>query len=113
MTDEHLMRQWADAHLKFSSDIDRGLLRLGHFLNRRLQRRKPIDKAYAPHAHSMARLALNATTHAALAGVLACIATAVLLTAVVALASSGAVEPVHLHTAMAASSPIVTHVILA
>jgi hypothetical protein len=113
MTDEHLMRQWADAHLEFSSDVDRGLLRLGHFLSRRLQRRKPIDRAYAPNAHSMAHLALNATTHAALAGVLACIATAVLLTVVVALASSGAVQPAQLHSAMAASSPIVTPLILA
>jgi len=32
---------------------------------------------------------------------------------VVALASSGAVQPAQLHSAMAASSPIVTHLILA
>src|SRR6478736_7621736 len=35
MTDEHLMRQWADAHSDFTSDLDRGLLRLGRFVNAR------------------------------------------------------------------------------
>jgi hypothetical protein len=115
MTDEHLMRQWVDAHSDFSTDLDRGLLRLGRFFGKRFRRRQAIGNAYAAGTCAAARAEpeMNATARAALAGVLACIATTALLVSVAALAGAGAGEPVKLHTAMAVSSPVVAHVILA
>jgi hypothetical protein len=102
MTDEHLMRCWTDAHSEFSSDLDRGLLRLGHFLARRLQRRETIGRAY--RLNRPAETEMSATARAALAGVLACVATTALLVSVAALANNAA---------MPADSPIVAHAYLA
>lgn len=115
MTDELLMRRWNAAHSEFSSDLSRGLLRLGHFLGRRLQRRQTIGKAYASSACTAAEAdtEMSATARAALAGVLACVATTALLVSVAALATSGAVHTADAHSALPAGSPIVSHTILA
>lgn len=114
MTDEHLMRQWTDAHSDFSADIDRGLLRLGRFLGSRSKRRQAIGNAYAAGSCAApAEPEMLATARAALAGVLACVATTALLVSVAALASAGAGEPVKLHAAMAVNSPVLAHVNLA
>jgi hypothetical protein len=44
MTDEHLMRLWADSHAGFSADLDRGNLKLDRFLRDRSQPSKPIGQ---------------------------------------------------------------------
>lgn len=115
MTDEHLMRHWADAHSEFSSDLDRGLLRLGHFLGRRLKRRNAIGTAYAPASGAAAPsdARTSGTARAALAGAMACVATTALLATVAALASPGAANGATLQIAAQPGSPIVTHMILA
>ncbi|MGZ3259488.1 MAG: hypothetical protein ACXWIO_11805 [Croceibacterium sp.] len=108
MTDEHLMRQWADAHTEFSSDLDRGLLRLGHFLSARLHATsKPIGKPYASKTCTAAPAdePMSVTARAALAGVLACVATSALLVSVALLATAD------LHSA--AAQPVIAHAIVA
>lgn len=108
MTDEHLMRQWADAHSQFSSDLDRGLLRLGHFVSARLHATsKPIGKPYASTACTAAPAdePMSVTARAALAGVLACVATSALLVSVALLATAD------LHPA--AAQPVIAHTIVA
>jgi hypothetical protein len=91
MTDEHLLRQWADAHTEFTGDLDRGLLRLGRFVNRRLQHRRAHSPAYAPTSCLATPVdhAQGSTARAALAGAMACLATTVLLLAVAALTTAG------------------------
>jgi len=115
MTDEHLMRHWADAHSDFSGDLDRGLLRLGRFIGRRLQGRHSIGEPYASATCTMARSAggVSPTARAALAGALACVATTALLVTVALLAAAGAADGPSFHTAMSAGAPIVSHTILA
>ncbi|HSQ95778.1 MAG TPA: hypothetical protein VLM18_06780 [Croceibacterium sp.] len=110
MTDEHLMRQWADAHNEFSSDLDRGLLRLGHFVSARLHATsKPIGKPYASASAACtgapADEPMSVTARAALAGVLACVATSALLASVALLATAD------LHPA--AAQPVIAHAIVA
>jgi hypothetical protein len=107
MTDELLMRRWNAAHNEFSSDLSRGMLRLGQYLARRTKRRIAIGKAYAPVARVGSEM--SETARAALAGVLACIATSALLVSVAALANSGTSHLV----ATQAGSPIVAHTVLA
>lgn len=111
MTDEHLMRQWADAHSDFSSDLDRGLLRLGSYLSRRLQRRQPIGRPYGLSARAAARhdVQVNSPGRAALAGVMACVATTALLVAVASLATSGTIDAAALQPDIPTGSPIVGH----
>jgi hypothetical protein len=91
MTDEHLMRHWADAHSEFTGDLDRGLLRLGRFVSTRLQGRRTNSTAYAPAACLAAPTdeADGTTARAALAGAMACLATTVLLLAVAVLTTAG------------------------
>ena len=107
MTDEHLMRQWADAHNQFSSDLDRGLLRLGHFVSARLHATNAIGKPYASAACSAAPAdePMSVTARAAIAGVLACVATSALLVSVALLATAD------LHPA--AAQPVIAHAIVA
>ena len=107
MTDEIFMRLWNASHTEFSNDLNRGLLRLGHFLNRRFQRREAIGKTYAPA--SSTQNDMSDTARAALAGVLACIATTALLVSVAALANSGTPHV----ASVTAGPPIVAHTILA
>ena len=115
MTDEHLMRQWAIAHCHFSSDLDRGLLRLGGFLSRRLQRLQAIDLPYdqTTCVAAESEAPMSATARAALAGVMACVATSALLVTVAALASAGAGHAAVIHHTMAAGPAIVPHAYLA
>jgi hypothetical protein len=115
MTDEILLRHWTAAHNEFSNDLSRGLLRLGHYLSGRLRRRETIGEAYAPAACTPAATdtGMSPTARAALAGVLACVATTALLVSVAALASAGAGNAPALHSTMAAGQPIMSHVILA
>ncbi|MGZ3271443.1 MAG: hypothetical protein ACXU71_10775 [Croceibacterium sp.] len=108
MTDEHLMRQWTDAHNEFSSDLDRGLLRLGHFVSARLHATsKPMGKPYASAACTAAPTdePMSVTARAALAGALACVATSALLVSVALLATAD------LHPA--AAQPVIAHAIVA
>jgi hypothetical protein len=111
MTDELLMRGWNAVHNEFSTDLSRGLLRLGQFLAHRRQGRKTIGGAYAPSSRrNVARDSqMSATARAALAGVLACVATTALMVSVAALATSGLPQL----PAMPAGSPIVAHTVLA
>jgi hypothetical protein len=111
MTDELLMRRWNATHNEFSTDLSRGLLRLGQYLARRRQTPKAIGKPYAPAiGHAVAGdNQMSATARAALAGVLACVATTALMVSVAALATSGLPQL----PAMPAGSPIVAHTVLA
>jgi hypothetical protein len=111
MTDELLMRRWNAAHNEFSSDLSRGLLRLGQFLVRRRQGRNAIGKPYASSTSNATAgdNEMSDMARAALAGVLACVATSALLVSVAALANSGVSQ----FPATPAGSPIVAHTILA
>ena len=107
MTDEHLMRLWADSHSGFSADLDRGILKLDRFLHGRATPVAPIGRTYAsgecPAAaadHSM-----NGMARAALAGVTACLATMGLLLTVALLATAD-LHPAHAY-------PVLTHTIVA
>jgi hypothetical protein len=113
MTDELLMRRWAAAHGDFSVSLDRGLLRLGHFLFGKFRRRQAIEKPYARAPHDDAQSEMSSTARAALAGVLACVATTALLVSLAALFSGGAVDQVAAQAADPASAPIIAHAILA
>ena len=114
MTDELLMRRWTAAHGEFSGGLDRGLLRLGHFLSRRFERKQTIGKAYARAmpAH-VAEPEMTAMAQAALAGVLACVATTALLVSLAALFSAGTVDHIAAQTAAPTGVTLVTHAILA
>jgi hypothetical protein len=102
MTDEYLMRYWADAHNEFSSNLDRGLVRLMRFLRPGLLDRRTIRRAYRSAGDEMSE-----TARAALAGVLACLATCgVLLTLSLLFAAD---IPAH----AAAGAPIIAHAIIA
>jgi len=107
MTDEHLMRQWADAHSEFTSDLDRRLLRLGQFFSARLHGGPSIGKAYAPAACMAApsEPPMSATARGALAGLTACVATSALLLTVALLATAD------MHPA--AAHPLMAHTIVA
>ena len=107
MTDEHLMRQWAEAHSEFTSDLDRGLLRLGRFFSARLHGGRSIGKAYAPATCTTApsEPPLSATARGALVGVTACLATTALLLTVALLATAD------MHPATA--HPLMAHTIVA
>jgi hypothetical protein len=107
MTDEHLMRQWAAAHSEFTSDLDRGLQRLGRFFTARLQGGRPIGKTYVAASCTTAptEQPSSAIARAALAGVIACIATTGLLLTVALLATAD------MHPA--AAYPIITNTIVA
>lgn len=91
MTDEHLMRQWTANHTEFTGGLDRGLLRLGRFVGHRLQATRANRPAYAPSACVAAPAddASHDAARAAVAGVLACLATTVLLVTVALLATAG------------------------
>ena len=101
MTDEHLMRQWADAHSHFSGDLDRGLLRLGRFVSKRLSVRSANSSTYA----SVTPANSSPAARAALAGAMACLATTFLLLSLALAATAG--------THSAAGLAVVDHVILA
>jgi hypothetical protein len=105
MTDEHLMRHWADAHNEFSADLDRGLLRLGRFVGGRLQGRLTPSPAYAPAACTAmpASAPEEAVGRAALAGAMACLATTLLLLTVALLTTAGT----HGTAALALVSPAI------
>jgi hypothetical protein len=105
MTDEHLMRQWADAHSEFTGDLDRGLLRLGRYVGKRLQGKNANSTAYASTACLAAprEHAAGTTARAALAGAMACLATTVLLLAVAVLTTAGT----HGATALALVNPAI------
>ena len=115
MTDEHLIRHWTDAHNEFSGDLDRGLLRLGSLLGRRLRNHQAIGTAYAS-ADSTARPASPVTSsvaRATLAGLFACIATSALLVSVALFATSGTSARAQMQTADTISPPIMLHTMLA
>ena len=101
MTDEHLMRHWTDAHSDFSGDLDRGMLRLGRFVTRRLNRHATDNSAYASAAPANA----NPVARAAMAGAMACLATTFLMLSLALAATAG--------THSAAGLAFVDHVILA
>jgi len=107
MIDEHLMRQWADAHSEFTSGVDRGLQWLGRLFKARRKGRGSIGTAYAPSACLTVPTEpeVSNTARAALAGVTACVATTGLLVTVALLATAD------MHTA--AAYPIMTHAIVA
>jgi hypothetical protein len=107
MTDEHMMRLWADAHHGFSADLDRGILKLDRFLRSPARPAAPIGRAYAPRetANGEAKSEMSATARAALAGMTACFATMGLLVTVALLATAD-VHP-------AAAHPILAHTIVA
>jgi hypothetical protein len=107
MTDEYLMRLWADSHHGFSADFDRGILDLGRFLRDRRESTDLIGPAYASdeRATPPTRREMSAPARAALAGVSACLATMGLLV-MVALLATADVHP-------AAAYPILTHTIVA
>lgn len=111
MTDEHIQRYWADAHNEFTGDLDRGLLRLGHHLSRRLRGRQAIDKPYARATSAAVRQNSPKTgnTQAALAGLAACVATTVLLVTVALLATSGTLDA----GAIPARQPVMSHMVFA
>jgi hypothetical protein len=114
MTDELLMRRWTAAHGDFSSGLDRGLLRLGHFLTRRHRHKRVIDKPYARATRAdAAEPEMNATARAALAGVLACVATTALLGSLAAVFRAETVDHVAVQAAVPTGSAIVAHAILA
>jgi hypothetical protein len=107
MTDEYLMRLWADSHNGFSADFDRGILKLDRFLRGRPQPGAAIGKAYAPAACAAppADEPMSTTARAALAGVTACLATMGLLLTVALLATAD-LHPAHAY-------PILAHTIVA
>ncbi len=115
MNDAHLSLYWTEAHEQFSADLDRGLLRLGHLLARRFQRRQIIGRPYAaPAARPVdADAPTSPTARAALAGLMACVATAALLATVATLATAGAAHGAPLHAATLAGSAIVAPAMLA
>jgi len=101
MTDEHLMRHWADAHSEFFGDLDRGLLRLGGFVSKRLSARNANSSTYASAAPESSTL----MARAALAGAMACLATTFLLLSLALAATTG--------THSAGALAVVDHVIVA
>jgi hypothetical protein len=107
MTDEHLMRLWADSHHGFSADMDRGILKLDRFLRGRREPSAPIGQTYATKEHATAATEheVNATARAALAGVTACLATMGLVVTVALLATAD------MHPA--AAHPLMMHAIVA
>ena len=113
MTDEHLMRLWADAHSDFTTDFLRGLQRLRAFVSGKMQRRRANSTAYPSASRRATRSddRMSATGRAALAGLTACLATMALLATVALLATAGmgsaAAHPLMTHV------PIMTHVMVA
>ena len=106
MTDEYLMRLWADSHDGFSADLDRGILKLDRFLHGRSPSGAAIGKAYAPASCAAAADESTSTiAPAALAGVTACLATTGLLLTVALLATAD-IHPAH-------ADPIIAHTIVA
>jgi hypothetical protein len=107
MTDEYLMRIWADSHDGFSADFDRGILKLDRFLRGRPKPSASIDKAYAPGSSPAAPAdpATSPAARAALAGVTACLATMGLLLTVALLATAD-LHPAHAY-------PLFAHTIVA
>jgi hypothetical protein len=107
MTDEHMMRLWADAHEGFSADFDRGILKLDRFLRNPAGAGASIGPAYAQCARPAEQPSheVSATARAALAGLTACLATVGLLMTVALLATAD-VHP-------AAASPLLAHTIVA
>lgn len=109
MTDEHLMRLWADAHDGFSADLDRGILKLGHHLHGRGGQLRPIGQPYACRAGATvpAEREMSANARAALAGIVACLATTgILLTLSLLFAADFSAHA-------ATGAPIVAHAIVA
>jgi len=109
MTDEHLMRHWTDAHSEFSHALDRGVARLGRFFTTLNPSRRVIDTPYVSGACTATRTGdeTSRPAGAALAGILACLATTGVL-----LTLSLLFTP-HLAAHAAAGAPIVTHAIVA
>lgn len=107
MTDEHLMRLWADSHHGFSADMDRGILKLERFLRGQREPKASIGQAYASkeQATAAAEQEMSATARAALAGVTACLATMGLMVTVALLATAD------MHPA--AAHPLMMHAIVA
>jgi hypothetical protein len=109
MTDEHLMRLWADAHEGFSADFDRGILKLGHHLQGRGEKLRPIGQPYARRGCVTvpADREMSANARAALAGIVACLATTgMLLTLSLLFAADFSAHA-------ASGAPIVAHAIVA
>lgn len=106
MTDELLMRLWADAHDGFSADLDRGILKLDRFLRGPGAPSATIGRAYAPAPRTATPTddSVN-TASAALAGVTACLATMGLLLTVALLATAD-LHPAHAY-------PLFAHTIVA
>jgi hypothetical protein len=107
MTDEYLMRLWADSHDGFSADLDRGILKLDRFLHGRPQPGVSIGRTYASglSAAAPADEPVSTTARAALAGATACLATMGLLLTVALLATAD-MHPVHAY-------PVLAHTIVA
>jgi hypothetical protein len=107
MTDENLIRLWADSHNGFSADFDRGILKLDRFLRGGSQAEASIGRAYAPSecAAAPADEPVSTTARAALAGVTACLATTGLLLTVALLATAD--------THAAHAYPVIAHTIVA
>ena len=106
MTDEHLMRLWADAHTGFSADFDRGALKLDRFLRDRARPMTSIGHAYAgERTTAPASGAMSSTARAALAGIVAVFATSGLLLTVALLATADVDR--------SAAHPVAAHMIVA
>lgn len=107
MTDEHLMRLWADSHHGFSADMDRGILKLDRLLRGRQEPSSAIGSAYASNERraAAAEPEMSSTARAALAGVTACLATMGLVVTVALLATAD------MHPA--AAHPLMMHAIVA
>jgi hypothetical protein len=107
MTDELLMRLWADAHDGFSADLDRGILKLDRYLRGNRNPNTSIGEAYASSAcmAAPAEHEMSGTARTALAGLSACLATMGLLVTVALLATA------NMHPAAAYAIP--THMIVA
>ena len=107
MTDEYLMRIWADSHDGFSADLDRGILKLDKYLRGRPQARASIGKPYALASRTAApaEKRMSATARAALAGMTACLATMGLVLTVALLATAD-LNAAHAY-------PLIAHTIVA
>jgi hypothetical protein len=107
MTDEFLMRLWADSHDGYSVDFDRGALKLEAFLRGRSRPTQTIGRAYAPGERRAIPddASMSPTARAALAGVTACMATMGLLLTVALLATAD-LHPAHAY-------PMIAHTIVA
>nr|WP_166175395.1 hypothetical protein [Altererythrobacter segetis] len=107
MTDEHLMRLWADAHNGFSADLDRGTLKLDRFLRDRPESSSSIGRTYAQASCATAPAddTVSTAARAALAGVTACLATMGLVLTVALLATAD-MHPADAH-------PVIAHTIVA